>query len=166
MENRTQPPGLKAFVAGPERSAAYRQAQSEQCRALLQILWADPKYRAAQSERASKRAVRMWRSRPSRYEFIDQQGRVHRMKSSWEVAVGKYFDQCGLVWEYEAHTLLLSTGRRYTPDFWLPEWNCYVEIKGFRDSGSAQQAVADGHAVMIVKGERALAQFLSTERSA
>ena len=52
------------------------------------------------------------------------------MKSSWEVKVAEQLDRDNLTWEYEAHTLLLPSGRRYTPDFWVQELNGYLEVKG------------------------------------
>lgn len=54
---------------------------------------------------------------------------------TWEVAYAKYLDEMGISWErtkkrfpYEFE----GTIRRYTPDFYLPETDEYVEIKGFK----------------------------------
>ncbi len=39
-------------------------------------------------------------------------------------------DALGLEWEYEKEGYRLSNGMPYLPDFWLPELECWLEIKG------------------------------------
>jgi hypothetical protein len=58
-----------------------------------------------------------------------------KMRSSWEVAYAKYLDRQGIKWLYESKTFDLGD-TTYTPDFYLPESDTYVEIKGrwFGDS--------------------------------
>lgn len=51
------------------------------------------------------------------------------MKSSWEVSFAKACDFYNLKWQYEIATFKLSHGKRYTPDFYLPEKDIWVEIK-------------------------------------
>jgi predicted nuclease of restriction endonuclease-like RecB superfamily len=51
------------------------------------------------------------------------------MRSSWEVAYAKYLDKNGIKWLYEPKTFDLGN-TTYTPDFYLPESDTYVEIKG------------------------------------
>lgn len=53
------------------------------------------------------------------------------MRSSWEVAFAKWCHMKGLHWNYEKKSFLLSVGG-YLPDFFVKEWNSYVEIKGAR----------------------------------
>lgn len=50
--------------------------------------------------------------------------------SSWEIAYAKYLDKLGIKWQYEAKTFDLGN-TTYTPDFYLPETNKYIEIKGY-----------------------------------
>ncbi len=52
------------------------------------------------------------------------------MRSSWEVAYAKYLDAKGIKWLYESKTFDLGN-TTYTPDFYLPEFNLYIEIKGY-----------------------------------
>lgn len=52
-----------------------------------------------------------------------------KMRSSWEIEVACWLDKLGLNWLYEPKTFLTSKGK-YTPDFYLPEFGCYVEVKG------------------------------------
>jgi hypothetical protein len=52
------------------------------------------------------------------------------MRSTWEVAYAKYLDKQGIKWLYEHKTFDLGKCT-YTPDFYLPESDTYVEIKGW-----------------------------------
>jgi hypothetical protein len=52
------------------------------------------------------------------------------MRSSWEVAYAKYLDKQGTKWQYESKTFDLGN-TTYTPDFYLPETDTYIEIKGY-----------------------------------
>ncbi len=51
-------------------------------------------------------------------------------RSGWEVKYAKWLDSKNIKWEYEKDTFKLKD-TTYTPDFYLPEQNIYVEIKGF-----------------------------------
>ena len=52
------------------------------------------------------------------------------MRSSWEVKYAKYLDKKGIKWLYESKTFDLGE-TTYTPDFYLPESDTYIEIKGY-----------------------------------
>jgi len=52
------------------------------------------------------------------------------MRSSWEIAYAKYLDKKGIKWLYEPKTFNLGE-MTYTPDFYLPEKDLYIEIKGY-----------------------------------
>ena len=48
-----------------------------------------------------------------------------RTEARWAVM----FDALGIKWEYEKEGFELPSGR-YLPDFWIPEWEAWVEVKG------------------------------------
>jgi len=52
------------------------------------------------------------------------------MRSSWESRVAQWFDMSNIKWQYESKTFDLGN-TTYTPDFYLPEFNLYIEVKGF-----------------------------------
>jgi predicted nuclease of restriction endonuclease-like RecB superfamily len=52
------------------------------------------------------------------------------MRSSWEVAYAKWCDKNHIKWLYEPKTFDLGNCS-YTPDFYLPKSDIYVEIKGY-----------------------------------
>jgi len=52
------------------------------------------------------------------------------MRSSWETKYAKYLDKNHIKWQYEPKTFDLGNST-YTPDFYLPKTNKYIEIKGW-----------------------------------
>lgn len=48
-----------------------------------------------------------------------------RLEARWAV----FFDHLKIRWEYEAEGFELGNGLRYLPDFWLPDWDLWVEVK-------------------------------------
>jgi hypothetical protein len=52
------------------------------------------------------------------------------MRSSWEAKYAKYLDNQKTKWLYESKTFDLGNFT-YTPDFYLPESDIYIEIKGY-----------------------------------
>ena len=52
------------------------------------------------------------------------------MRSSWEIAFAFFLDCSRIKREYEPKVFDLGD-TTYTPDFYLPEFDCYIEIKGY-----------------------------------
>jgi len=52
------------------------------------------------------------------------------MRSSYEIKFAYFLDCSGIKWKYEHKTFDLGNST-YTPDFYLPEFDCYIEIKGY-----------------------------------
>jgi hypothetical protein len=52
-----------------------------------------------------------------------------KMRSLWEVNFAQWCDGSGIKWKYEPKTFDLGN-TTYTPDFYLPEFDCWIEIKG------------------------------------
>lgn len=52
-----------------------------------------------------------------------------RFRSSWEVDFAMRLDELDIAWKYESKTFKLADGRRYTPDFYLPKLDIFIEIK-------------------------------------
>jgi hypothetical protein len=93
-----------------------------------------------------------------RHEYVDAQCRKWQMRSSWEVGYAKMLDAQSLSWTYEPHRLRLSNGRIYIPDFWVEEWQCYVEIKGYDFGGDLRKvyiAQQDGYNIKLIHGKKA-----------
>jgi len=56
-----------------------------------------------------------------------------KLKGNWEVLVAKWFDDNNVVWEHETKCFdyVWNGDRKYYPDFYLPEFDMYVEVKGY-----------------------------------
>ena len=53
------------------------------------------------------------------------------MRSSWEIAFAKFLNLHKISWSYEPRRFILKSGKQYTPDFYLPDFDLWIEIKGF-----------------------------------
>jgi predicted nuclease of restriction endonuclease-like RecB superfamily len=51
-------------------------------------------------------------------------------KENFVKNVYKWLDENNLSFKYEPTAIKLTNGY-YTPDFWVNEWSCYVEVKGY-----------------------------------
>lgn len=90
-----------------------------------------------------------------------------RLEARWAV----FFDSLGIEWEYEPEGFELPSGW-YLPDFWLPEGQAWVEIKGQRATLKDALKVIElgrvmrqrGHKVRLVEGDipRSAGHFGST----
>lgn len=53
----------------------------------------------------------------------------YRFRSRLEARWAVFFDAMGYRWEYEPEGYILEGGERYLPDFWLPEYKMFAEVK-------------------------------------
>lgn len=53
----------------------------------------------------------------------------YRFRSRLEARWAVFFDEVGITYEYEPEGLLLHNGSYYLPDFYLPQFHCYFEVK-------------------------------------
>ena len=78
-----------------------------------------------------------------------------RLEARWAV----FFDACNIKYHYEPEGFQLSDGEKYLPDFYLDDFEIYVEIKPF--DKSVVSYVGDGN-----KWEKKCRQFRSTTGTA
>lgn len=83
----------------------------------------DRKFRYKNNEHIRKQLQKPHNSLSVLYQNI-------KMRSSWEYIFAYWLDLSGIKWEYEKYTFDLGN-TTYTPDFYLPEIDCYIEIKGW-----------------------------------
>jgi hypothetical protein len=99
----------------------------------------------------------MWGTTPphgkwTRYKASD--GKEYKFRSKWEANVALYFDIVGEPWEYESKRFTFSDCT-YTPDFYLPKRNQYIEVKGWMSERSKRQVNAfrrESDATLVVWG--------------
>jgi len=69
--------------------------------------------------------------------FRDDVGQYFR--SGWEANVARILTYKRKHWEYETMTFEFETNVSYTPDFYLPDENIFIEVKGRMDEKSQRQ---------------------------
>lgn len=60
---------------------------------------------------------------------IDTHYGGHLFRSRLEARYAVYFDVLGVKWQYEHEGFELGNGDRYLPDFYLPKFRIYAEVK-------------------------------------
>lgn len=71
-----------------------------------------------------------------------------RVEARWAI----FFDQIGLPYRYEEEGYDLD-GTWYLPDFWVPDWNAWVEIKGKKPD---REAIRKAHLLREKSKKRVL----------
>lgn len=91
------------------------------------------------------------------YYDTPNQSRVW-MRSGWEVKVADYLTENSVVWYYEYEWLTISENKRYLPDFFLPEYNCYIEVKGRKKERDMEKLMVakKKYSILLWDGEELL----------
>ena len=81
---------------------------------------------------ACDRKIRMPMKRkfdPFSFKVIETKYNGYLMRSRLEARWGTFFDYLSINYYYEYEGFELE-GQRYLPDFWLPQQDCFIEVKG------------------------------------
>lgn len=98
------------------------------------------KYTKEQKQKHSDSMKRAVEKFPESYTKNNVVGRVKnidyggiKLKGSWEVIVAKWLDVNNIKWEHETKSFdyIWNGNRKYYPDFYLPEFNMFIEVKGY-----------------------------------
>lgn len=65
----------------------------------------------------------------------------YRFRSRLEARWAVFFDAAGIEYQYEPEGYKLSNGKIYLPDFYLPDFNIYAEIKADREHDNGLSGV-------------------------
>ena len=84
-------------------------------------------------KRKRRKKKGLW-SKKSQYEKTD--GTMVEMDSTWEVAMATKLDSLDINWERDPNMKLVyftrgGRKRNYIPDFYLPDYDMYIEVKGY-----------------------------------
>lgn len=63
----------------------------------------------------------------------------YRFRSRLEARWAVFFDLTGIEYEYEPEGIVLSDGTLYLPDFYLPQFHCYFEVKRKGIKGTTEE---------------------------
>lgn len=67
-----------------------------------------------------------------KYKVFLKDGSEIFVRSTWEaVFIKDYLEKYDFSWKYEPNTFTLSSGNKYTPDFYIEDDDVWVEIKGY-----------------------------------
>lgn len=96
--------------------------RNKQC-ASFRKMWSNPEYRKA-------RLNTFTNTRP----YTRSDGSIVEMRSTYEVTCSEYLDDLGIKWEYEKGPYEIyyedeRTVHYYYPDFYLPEYGFFIEVK-------------------------------------
>lgn len=98
------------------------------------------KYNKEQRLRHSYVMKKTVQNHPDSYTKNNVVGRVKNiiykgvtLKGSWELIVAKWMDKKGIKWEHEIQSFDYEWNgvRKYYPDFYLPDFDLYIEVKGY-----------------------------------
>lgn len=68
----------------------------------------------------------------------------YRFRSRLEARWAVFFDVLGIKYEYEPEGYQLENGECYLPDFWLPEFQVFVEVKHTHGNSAKAEELAKG----------------------
>jgi predicted nuclease of restriction endonuclease-like RecB superfamily len=85
--------------------------------------------------RRKRKKSKIWQT-IKKAEYKKSDGTIVSMDSSWEVRCAERLDELGVKWERSEDMKLLyidkkAKTRNYIPDFYLPEYDIYLEVKGY-----------------------------------
>lgn len=61
-------------------------------------------------------------------------------RSNWEIELAEILTELGIKFEYEPERFYFRAEREsYLPDFYLTEFNCFIEVKGWMDKRSLKR---------------------------
>lgn len=72
-------------------------------------------------------------------KFVSQKLRM-TFRSNWEIELAELLAELGIQFKYEPKRFYFrGENESYLPDFYLPEYNCWIEVKGYMDKRSLRR---------------------------
>lgn len=115
---------------------------SEETRLKISKVWKGRKHSEESRRKISEGMQKAVRLHPDSYSSSNVNGRVKKVEykgvlldSQWEVDLAIWLDQNGIIWERPNKGFEYDyKGEKhiYYPDFYLPQLNIYVEVKGYK----------------------------------
>lgn len=128
-----------------------------------QIKWSEDK-----KKRHSNTMKNVVRENPDSYSSSNVNGRVKKVNykgiildSSWELLVAKFFDENDIIWERPKIGIEYNWENDihvYYPDFYLPKFDLYIEVKGYKRERDQYKWNSINNLLIIGKDEIKLIQ--------
>ena len=97
------------------------------------------------SEKAAENDTQQLKPIPTNYDGYSFRS---RLEARWAV----FFRCMGIRYQYEVEGLKLADGANYLPDFYLPDFKCYLEIKRLELNGTTAGNEAE-HKIFSITGQ-------------
>lgn len=75
---------------------------------------------------------------------IETKYKGYRFRSRLEARWAVFFDALGISWEYEKEGYDLGDAGYYLPDFYLPQFDAWAEVKPSYESKTREEAIREG----------------------
>jgi len=106
-----------------------KRAISERKRiASLREFYASPRSTPIREFHSKRMVGNNYKNRCIWYE-VQNGDTISLVQGTWEKRVAEWLHRCGVLWE--RHSLCYAGHRRYTPDFYIPTFGIYIEVKGY-----------------------------------
>jgi hypothetical protein len=96
--------------------------------------------------------------RAKKYEYISLIAGHVSLDGTWELMVAKYLDSIGVTWKRNKNKFvyihLNGKDSTYTPDFYVKEWDSYIEVKGYETELDRCKWKQFPHKLLVWKKEK------------
>jgi len=93
--------------------------------------------------------------RTKSYRCVDSLNNDVKVKGSWELLVAEHLNELNIKWTNKIDETLLyywdNSERRYFPDFYLIDYNLYVEVKGYQRDRDLEKWKTISNRLIIIK---------------
>lgn len=95
--------------------------------------------------------------RTKKIKTFDSFGNEVILNGNWEILVSEYLNICNIKWTNIINEIFRykfeNKQRRYFPDFYLPEYNIYIEVKGYVRERDLEKWKVVKNLIVLKKGE-------------
>ncbi len=75
--------------------------------------------------------------RAPKFDYESPVAGIIKIDGSWELKVAQYLDSIGVEWSrnkerFEYNNTIKNKISTYCPDFYVKDWNTYIEVKGYK----------------------------------
>lgn len=114
---------------------------SDETKQKISNVWKGRKHTKETKEKISKTMQQVVKNKPDSYNGVNINGKVKKYKynnvsldGTWELTFAQYLDKNNIKWErpHKGFEYIWNNDKHiYYPDFYLTDYNVYIEIKGF-----------------------------------
>jgi hypothetical protein len=96
--------------------------------------------------------------RAKKYEYTSKIAGEISVDGTWELLVAKYLDSIGVTWKRNKNKFIYvhlnGNESTYTPDFYIQDWDSYIEVKGYETDLDRCKWKQFPHKLLVWKEEK------------